>query len=132
MGSAREVERSRRWLVVSAASLLLLGALVGAVLVNGPSAPRSATVVYEVTGEAGHATVVYSTFDDGGVSTGQEELSSLPWRREVTAPGDARGVLTVTIGEQGGEVGCQVSVDGVERRSASASGPGSSAFCGGF
>ncbi|WP_309118035.1 MmpS family transport accessory protein [Saccharothrix sp.] len=122
---------ARKWVVIAGSAALLLGALVLAFWVARPE-PRS-VVVYEVSGEAARATVVYSTFAEDGEAVREVELTSFPWHAELTVVGEVRdGVLTVTIGPEGGSVGCKVSVDGVERRAATASGAFTSAFCSGF
>jgi hypothetical protein len=40
--------------------------------------------------------------------------------------------LTVTAGQDGGSVACKITVDGVEKKSATGSGAFSSALCSGF
>ncbi|MEV0682111.1 MmpS family transport accessory protein [Actinosynnema sp. NPDC050436] len=123
---------ARRWPVITGSALLVLGALILALWVARPEEPS--VVVYEVFGEAGSATVTYSTFEGEGGGTRQVELTSFPWHQELRVEQDAvhDGVLTVTVGPDGGSVGCRVDVDGVERRSATATGPFTSALCGGF
>ncbi|CCH35191.1 MmpS family transport accessory protein [Actinosynnema sp. NPDC047251] len=123
---------TRHWPVITGSAVLVLGALVLALWVARPEEPS--VVVYEVFGEAKSATVTYSTFDRNGSTTQEVELTSFPWSRELRVVRDdvRGGVLTVTIGPDGGSVGCKVGVDGVERRSATATGPFTSALCGGF
>ncbi|MEU7525742.1 hypothetical protein AB0A74_08425 [Saccharothrix sp. NPDC042600] len=123
---------ARKWIVIAGSVALVLSALALAYWAARPE--QRSVVVYEVSGEAVRATVVYSTFaEDEGNALREVELSSFPWRAELSVPGEVRnGVLTVTVGPEGGSVGCKVSVDGVERRSATASGPNTSAFCSGF
>ncbi|MEU4802186.1 MmpS family transport accessory protein [Actinosynnema sp. NPDC023587] len=122
----------RKWPVITGSAVLVLGALLLALWVARPAEP--AVVVYEVFGEAGGATVTYSTFDRNGSATREVELTSFPWYQELRVAGDDvhDGVFTVTIGPAGGSVGCKVGVDGVERRSATATGALTSALCGGF
>ncbi|MBB5954812.1 hypothetical protein FHS29_001382 [Saccharothrix tamanrassetensis] len=123
---------ARRWPVVAGAAVLVLGAVALAVWAARPADPPS-VVVYEVSGEARDATVTYSTFDEEGSATRQVELTSFPWYQEVRVDGEVSGgVLTVTIGPTGGSVACKISVDGVERKSATATGPLTSALCNGF
>lgn len=122
---------ARKWPVIAGSVALVLTALALAFWVARPE--QRSVVVYEVSGEAVRATVVYSTFAEEGEALREVELSSFPWRAELAVSGEVRdGVLTVTVGPEGGSVGCKVSVDGVERRSATASGPNTSAFCSGF
>jgi Mycobacterium membrane protein len=118
---------ARRWPVIVGSVLLVTGALALALWVARPDDPP-AVVVYEVSGDAPSATVVYSTFTAEG--TKAEELTSLPWRARLTVAGGAEsGVLNVTIGPEGGAVGCRVTVNGVERRSATATGAQTRALC---
>ncbi|QFZ23512.1 hypothetical protein [Saccharothrix syringae] len=119
--------RSGRWLVVAACAVLVAGAVALVLWVTAPDPPVH--LVYDVTGTAERVTVTYSTA--GG--THREELAELPWHQELTVPEKPEpGVLTVTIGPQGGDVACQVLVDGEERRSATATGARTSALCDGF
>lgn len=121
------VRKGRKWLVITASAALVVGALALVVWTAAPEPP--VRVVYQVSGTAPGATVTYSTFHDD--ETRQEELSGLPWRMELVTTGEPdHGVLTVTIGPDGGDVACEVRVAGVERRSATATGPRTSALCG--
>lgn len=118
---------SRRWLVITASAALVGGALALALWVAAPATP--VRVVYRVDGTAARATVTYSTFRDG--ETRQEELTSFPWHKElVVADEPEHGVLTVTIGPDGGDMACEVTVGEEERRSATATGSHTSALCG--
>lgn len=117
----------RRWLVITTSAALVLGALVLVLLTTSPDPP--VRVVYQVSGTATRATVTYSTFR--GDETRQEELTALPWRIEiVVAEEPDHGVLTVTIGPDGGNVACEVRVADVVRRSATATDARTSALCG--
>ncbi|WP_433265888.1 MmpS family transport accessory protein [Actinosynnema sp. CS-041913] len=123
---------AQRWPVLVGAAVLVLGALALAVWVARP-ADQPSVVVYEVSGETRRATVTYSTFDERDSPTRQVELTTFPWYRELRVDGDVSdGVLTVTIGAEGGSVACKISVDGVERKAATATGPLTSALCNGF
>lgn len=91
-----------------------------------------ATISYDAGGTSKDATVTYSTFSDGGSSDGQED-TKLPWHKQVTAKGFAKGgVLTVTAGPNGGTVTCKVTVNGVVQKTATGSGAFSSATCSNF
>ncbi|MBB5806251.1 hypothetical protein F4560_006019 [Saccharothrix ecbatanensis] len=117
----------RRWPVITASVVLVLGALALVLLTDSPDQP--VRVVYQVSGTATRATVTYSTFQ--GDETRQEELTGLPWRLEIIAPEEPdHGVLTVTIGPDGGNVACEVSVADVVRRSATATDAHTRALCG--
>ena len=90
-------------------------------------AGQGVVLVYEVTGDAA-ATVRYST--SAGV---EEEVTALPWTKEFTVMGAfTGGTLDVTTGPDGGTVTCRVTVDGVEKRTATASGPNAVAECSDF
>ncbi|MGW4109309.1 MmpS family transport accessory protein [Actinosynnema sp. NPDC004786] len=116
----------RKWLVIAASAVLVVGALALVLWTTAPEPP--VRVVYHVTGTAKRATVTYSTFLDD--ETRREELTSLPWRVEIVTVGEPEhGVLTVTIGPDGGAVACEVAVADVERRSATATGAHTSALC---
>jgi hypothetical protein len=95
---------------------------------------QSSVLVYEVTGDAPRVTVGYSTFGDGGsATTAEEEVAALPWTKEFTVKGLFRGgTLDVTTGAGGGTVTCEVTVDGVARKTATASGPNAVASCSDF
>lgn len=96
-------------------------------------ANRSVTVQYEVTGNASNVTVTYSTFGDGNTSMNQEDVTSLPWSKDVGTTGLFKGgSLTVTTGADGGKVTCTVSVDGKESTTSTAKGQFSTASCDGF
>ncbi|XVS63984.1 MmpS family transport accessory protein [Actinosynnema sp. CA-299493] len=119
--------QGRKWLVTTASAALVVGAVALVVCTAAPEPP--VRVVYHVSGTAGRVTVTYSTFRDG--ETRREEQAALPWRVEVLVPGEPdHGVLTVTIGPDGGDVACEVWVAEVERRSATATGAHTSALCG--
>ncbi|MEJ2854734.1 MULTISPECIES: MmpS family transport accessory protein [unclassified Saccharothrix] len=94
---------------------------------------KQVTLVYEVTGDAPGATVTYSTFGDTGSATNQEELKTLPWTKQVTTKGlFSGGSLTVTAGADGGTVTCKITVDGVEKKTGTGTGPFATASCSDF
>jgi hypothetical protein len=92
-------------------------------------ANREAVIVYEVTGDAPSADVTYSTFGDE-MTTNQETVTKLPWRKEVTTTGLVKeGQLIVSTGAEGGSVTCKLTVDGKEVKTATASGAFAMATC---
>lgn len=96
-------------------------------------ANREVTVRYEVTGDAPSVSVHYTTFGDGSTSMSQEDVTDLPWSKELTTKGLFKGgSLTVSTGAQGGSVTCTVTVDGEDTKSSTASGEFSTASCDGF
>ncbi|MFI5606224.1 MmpS family transport accessory protein [Amycolatopsis sp. NPDC051903] len=99
---------------------------------NTEAANRSVTVHYEVTGSAKDATITYSTMSGSDLSTNQEQ-TTLPWSKDVTAQGLVKGgTLTVTTGADGGNATCKVVVDGTESKTATANGQFATASCDGF
>ncbi|GAB1509290.1 DUF4190 domain-containing protein [Actinophytocola sp. KF-1] len=92
-------------------------------------ANREAVIVYEVTGDAPSADITYSTFGDE-MTTNQETVTKLPWRKEVTTTGLVKeGQLIVSTGADGGSVTCKLTVDGKEVKTATASGTFAMATC---
>ncbi len=126
--SAPPEHRPGWWPVIALCAVLTAGVAALVLWATAPGPP--VRLVYDVTGTVERATVTYS---DTGGGTRREELTRLPWHKELVVPEKPeRGVLTVTIGPAGGDVACEVSVDGVERRSATATGAHTSALCDGF
>ncbi|KMS92201.1 MmpS family transport accessory protein [Prauserella rugosa] len=96
-------------------------------------AGREVTVRYEVTGDAPNASISYTTFGDGNMSTNEENVSELPWSKELTTKGLMKGgSLTVMTGAEGGSVTCTVTVDGKDAKSSTAQGEFATASCDGF
>ncbi|MDQ3787034.1 MAG: DUF4190 domain-containing protein [Actinomycetota bacterium] len=92
-------------------------------------ANREAVIVYEVTGDAPSADITYSTYGDE-MTTNQETVTKLPWRKEVTTTGIIKdGQLIVSTGAEGGSVTCKLTVDGKEVKTATASGAFAMATC---
>ncbi|NUT45731.1 MAG: DUF4190 domain-containing protein [Saccharothrix sp.] len=93
-------------------------------------ADRESALVFEVTGDAPKAVVGYSTSDD---EPQEHEITAFPWSKEFTVKGLVRGgTLHVRTGADGGTVTCRVTVDGVEQRTDTASGPNAFASCSDF
>ncbi|QTR01360.1 DUF4190 domain-containing protein, partial [Saccharothrix algeriensis] len=60
----------------------------------------------------------------------QEEAAELPWTRELTVKGFlSGGTVTALAGAEGGTVTCRITVDGVEKKTATATGPSALATC---
>lgn len=96
-------------------------------------ANKESVLVYEVTGDAPTASVNFSTFGDGGSATNTEDVTSLPWSKQVSVKGIfSGGTLTVTTGADGGTVTCKITVDGVEKKTATGTGPYALASCSDF
>lgn len=93
---------------------------------------REVTVHYEVTGDAKNVTISYTTFGDG-ITSNQVTAATLPWTKDVQTKGLGKGgSLVVTAGQDGGTVGCKVTIDGKETKTGTASGPLATASCTGF
>lgn len=91
-------------------------------------ADQRSAVVFEVTGDAPTVTV-----DHSAVGEVEQQVTALPWRKEFTVKGVLRGgTLGVTTGPGGGTATCRVTVDGVERKTATATGPNARADCSDF
>ncbi|GAA1279806.1 MmpS family transport accessory protein [Saccharothrix xinjiangensis] len=96
-------------------------------------ANKEAVLVYEITGDVPSASITYSTHGDGGSAMNQEEATTLPWTKELTVKGlFSGGTLSASTGAEGGTVTCRITVDGVEKKTATASGPFSMASCSNF
>lgn len=92
-------------------------------------ANREAVIVYEVSGDAPSADITYSTYGDE-MTTNQETVTKLPWRKEVTTTGIVKdGQLIVSTGADGGSVTCKLTVDGEVVKKATASGAFAMATC---
>ncbi|RKT57811.1 MmpS family transport accessory protein [Saccharothrix australiensis] len=96
-------------------------------------ANKESRVVYEISGDAPKAAVTYTTYSDGGSATSKEDATSLPWTKELTVKGFlSGGTLTAMTGAEGGTVTCRISVDGVEKKTATATGAFVLASCSNF
>jgi Mycobacterium membrane protein len=138
---ARSGRATNLGLSVAGAVLSVVGLVICIVWVAGATkavndvtkdANKVVTISYDATGTSKNATVTYSTFSGNGSSTGQE-TTNLPWHKDVQATGLGRsGELIVTAGPDGGTVGCKVTIDGVVKKTSTASGALATASCGGF
>ncbi|ACU40441.1 DUF4190 domain-containing protein [Actinosynnema pretiosum subsp. pretiosum] len=117
-------------LVVCVLWLVGFGAAVGNA---NEQAEKEVTVVYEVTGDAPSASVNYSSYGDGTSEDVNEDITTLPWKKEVRTRGLFSGSsLMVSTGAGGGAVTCKVFVDGQEKKTATASGEFAIASCSNF
>jgi len=92
-------------------------------------ANREAVIVYEVTGDAPSADITYSTYGDE-MTTNQETVTELPWRKEVTTTGIVKdGQLIISTGAEGGSVTCKLTVDGEVVKTETVSGEFAMATC---
>jgi hypothetical protein len=91
-----------------------------------PEVP-TAPVTYEVTGE-GTVDLSYQGVSEQGTA---ETVSGArpPWKKTVEVPLGQNPVISITLGEQGGQVRCAVAVRGRHVQSATASGGFGRATC---
>ncbi|MEV0682110.1 MmpS family transport accessory protein [Actinosynnema sp. NPDC050436] len=93
-------------------------------------AGKESRVVYEITGTAARASATFTTYSGGDSSSNKEEITKLPWKKEVTVTGLLSGAgLSAMTGPEGGSVTCKISVDGVEKKTATATGASAVAAC---
>ncbi|NWF27660.1 hypothetical protein HW130_15545 [Streptomyces sp. PKU-EA00015] len=133
------VSKRRKWpWVVLVVLVLVVGGCLAAVglvvseVSDEDAVDRTATVTYEVTGDARDVTVSFSVQGTGDLRTEQEleQVTDLPWRREIKTSGqEMSSTLVVTVGADGGKATCRVRVDDRPVRTATASGPGDTATC---
>jgi hypothetical protein len=116
---------------------LIFVAFVGCAALVGTAADkvdeemsRPVKVTYEVTGTSTDASITYSTWQNDSWGTAQEGNVALPWRKEVTSTGWAKGgSLTVSTGMSGGSVTCTLTVEGQAPVTSTASGQFTHASC---
>ncbi|MEU8679125.1 hypothetical protein [Streptomyces sp. NPDC048560] len=117
----------RRGIAVATALLLACGALVTyGILDTGKnrsdkdSAVPTATVTYEVLGE-GTADVTYRG-DGAGDRASLVADAALPWRKTVNVPLGTSPIVSITLGEKGGQASCTLAVRGKHVQRSTASG----------
>lgn len=93
------------------------------------------TVVYTVKGDSTDSSISWSTFTDGNAGSEEASGESLPWTKEVTVKGSSEGLsfnsftVTASNGATGGDISCEITVDGKVVSSKTASGAYASASC---
>ncbi|MBA2813207.1 hypothetical protein E0500_039325 [Streptomyces sp. KM273126] len=87
----------------------------------------TASVTYEVTG-TGTADITYQARSESGKAT-VVRAAALPWRKTVPVPLGSSPVVSIVLGEKGGEARCAVAVQGRHMQSATASGDFGRATC---
>ncbi|GLZ30562.1 hypothetical protein Lesp02_27510 [Lentzea sp. NBRC 105346] len=143
LGKANKGRATNKGLAIAGIALSLCGLLVciawtvffGAVASNvQEEAAREATVVYELSGDARDVTVTYTTFGDDTVAPpAQEAVAALPWQKDFKVKGLLKGgSVTATTGAEGGTLTCKVTVDGVVKKTETASGRFAMVSCTGF
>ncbi|MEU3253535.1 hypothetical protein [Streptomyces sp. NPDC006997] len=89
----------------------------------------TAAVTYEVTG-TGTADITYQARSESGKAV-VVRSATLPWRKTVDVPLGREAVVSITLGEQGGEARCAVAVRGRHVQGATAAGEFGRATCSG-
>lgn len=95
------------------------------------------TVAYTVTGDSTDSSITWSTYTDGDSGSEQAAGTRLPWTKEVTVKGSSEGLnfnsftLTASNGQTGGDITCEIKVDGKVVSTKTASGEYASATCSG-
>lgn len=118
-------------LVVCVIWVVLFGAAANEVK---EEAEREATVVYELSGDAKDVTVTYTTFgDDTATTPEQEVVTALPWQKDFKTKGLFKGgSMSASAGADGGSLTCKVTVDGVVKKTQTATGQFAIVTCTGF
>ncbi|MFE7807840.1 hypothetical protein ACFU51_24860 [Streptomyces sp. NPDC057430] len=113
--------------------LLVAGGCVAIVAVISSEVSKEVTVEYAVTGDARDVTIAYSVWNDDGISSRSETVTTLPWRKTLTTKGFVKGgSLLISLSGSGGTATCSVSVDDESPKTATATGPSAAATCSGF
>ncbi|WP_020667431.1 DUF4190 domain-containing protein [Amycolatopsis nigrescens] len=112
-GKATNKGLSIAGIIVSVLGLVV--SIVVAVLVNKAvtevtdEVNRTASVTYEVTGDAKNVEIIYGEV----LNPSTETVASLPWNKQVENKGVYKGgTLTISTDENGGSVSCKITVDG--------------------
>ncbi|MFE6281680.1 hypothetical protein [Streptomyces sp. NPDC057877] len=140
-GEERAESRSRRpdrsGLFIAGGILAACAALVGYGILAGTGGDDdkperrvpTAAVTYEVTG-TGTADITYQARSESGKAV-VVEAATLPWRKTVDVPLGREAVVSITLGEKGGEARCAVAVRGRHVQGATAAGEFGRATCSG-
>lgn len=102
---------------------------------SNKAAAAEHTVTYTVTGDSTDSDITWSTYTDGASGTEQASDAALPWTKEVTVKGSTEGfsfnsfTLSAMNGETGGDITCEIKVDGEVVSTKTASGQYASATC---
>ncbi|MFF0204375.1 hypothetical protein [Streptomyces sp. NPDC005017] len=133
-GGARPGRPDRAGVVTAAVVLAACGGLLlfGLLSTGGEEKEReravpSASVTYEVTG-TGTADITYQARSESGTAT-VVKAATLPWRKTVPVPLGRSPVVSIVLGETGGQARCAVAIQGRHLQSATASGDFGRATC---
>ncbi|MFI6932945.1 hypothetical protein [Streptomyces sp. NPDC050287] len=89
----------------------------------------TAAVTYEVTGQ-GTADITYQARSEAGKAT-VVRAARLPWRTSVEVPLGRDPIVSIVLGDQGGQARCTLAVRGHHVQSATATGTFGRATCAG-
>jgi hypothetical protein len=124
----------RAGVITAAVALAACAGLVlyGVLSPGGEEKPKkravpTASVTYEVTG-TGTVDITYQARSEAGKAT-VVKAAGLPWRKTVPVPLGRSPVVSIVLGEQGGQARCAVAVQGRHVQSATASGTYGRATC---
>ncbi|MFG2308871.1 hypothetical protein ACGFS9_09365 [Streptomyces sp. NPDC048566] len=132
-GTAPKKKR-RKWPWVLLVLVLLIAGGCAALVANvSHEVTKTVEVEYAVTGDARNVNISYSVWNDDGVSTRSETVTSLPWRKTFKTKGFTKGgSLLISLSGAGGTATCSVTVDHGTPTTSVASGPSAAATCSGF
>ncbi|MEW2626096.1 hypothetical protein [Streptomyces sp. NPDC048106] len=109
------------------------GLILYGVLSPGTSKPKAAVatapVSYAVTG-TGTADITYQARSTSGKATVLQG-ATLPWRKTVDVPLGQKPIVSIVLGDKGGQARCTLTVRGRHVQSATASGGFGRATCAG-
>ncbi|PAZ17194.1 hypothetical protein CLM62_03855 [Streptomyces sp. SA15] len=89
----------------------------------------TAAVTYEVTGQ-GTADIAYQARSEAGQAVAVE-AAELPWRKTVDVPLGKEPIVSIVLGENGGQARCALAIRGKHVQSATATGTFGRATCSG-
>ncbi|MDQ0992645.1 hypothetical protein [Streptomyces sp. V3I7] len=112
--------------LTACAGLVLYGVLDTADKPGKPPVPTAA-VTYEVSGE-GTADIAYQGRNEAG-SAAVDRAVALPWKKTVRVPLGRPPLVSITLGEKGGQASCSLAVRGKHVQTASAFGKFGRATC---
>ncbi|MFF4353974.1 hypothetical protein [Streptomyces sp. NPDC001530] len=130
---AKAVRPDRAGVITAAVAFAACGGLVlyGVLSPGGEEKKKrevpTASVTYEVTG-TGTADITYQARSESGKAT-VVKAAALPWRKTVPVPLGRSPVVSIVLGEKGGQARCAVAVQGRHMQSATASGGFGRATC---
>jgi hypothetical protein len=131
--SSRSLRPDRTGLLIGGALLAACGGLVlYGVLDTGdkPAAEHrvpTAAVTYEVTGK-GTADIAYQGRSEAGTAVVARAVT-LPWKKTIQVPLGKPPLVSITLGEKGGQASCSLAVRGEHVQTASAYGRFGRATC---